>query len=118
MKQILLVFSFFMFSMVAFGQQRDGGPNSNCNNCFGNNSPEKVQLLVYPNPITEFLGVNDDADQVRRVDIFNLMGRQVKSIYVTKGERYSVTDIANGVYFIRLIDKNDRVITTQRINKR
>jgi hypothetical protein len=114
MKQLLLVFTFSILGFVA-SAQRDGGPNNNCINCGGT---ERAQLLIYPNPVTEFIGVNDDNDLVRRLDIFNLMGRQIKSITITKGERYSVSELANGVYFVRMIDKNERVITTQRVNKR
>ncbi len=114
MKQTLLLLSFFFLSFVA-SAQRESGPN--CQTCFGSNG-ERVQIMIYPNPITEFVGINDENEQVRRLDIFNLMGRQMKSISVSKGERYSVSDLPNGVYFARLIDKNDRIITTQRINKR
>ena len=114
MKQTLLLLTFFFLSFAA-SAQRDSGPS--CQNCFGNNA-ERSQIVIYPNPVTEFVGVNDDNELVRRLDIFNLMGRQMKSISVSKGERYSLSDLPNGVYFARLIDKNDRIITTQRINKR
>jgi Secretion system C-terminal sorting domain len=114
MKQILLLFIFSILSFAA-SAQRDGGPSQNCQNCYTG----AAQLLVYPNPITEFLSINDENDQIRRLDIYNLMGRQIKSITISaKGERYSVEDLTNGVYFIRLIDKNNRITTTQRINKR
>lgn len=114
MKHILLLFIFCILNLATFAQ-RESGPS--CINCFGNNA-EKTQILVYPNPVTEFIGINDETEQVRRLDIFNLMGRQIKSIVINKGERYSISELPNGVYFARLIDKNDRVITTQRLNKR
>ena len=114
MKQTLLLLTFFFLSFVA-SAQRESGPN--CQNCFGSGA-ERAQIVIYPNPVTEFVGVNDENEQVRRLDIFNLMGRQMKSISVSKGERYSVSELPNGVYFARLIDKNDHIITTQRINKR
>ena len=69
MKQTLLLLTFFFLSFVA-SAQRDSGPS--CQNCFGNNA-ERSQIVIYPNPVTEFVGVNDDNEVVRRLDIFNLM---------------------------------------------
>ena len=59
---------------------------------------------VYPNPATEVININT-ADEVQRVEIFNMQGQLVK---VETGDvnTVSVKELANGVYTIKLTTSN------------
>ena len=72
---------------------------------------------VFPNPATEYITVTND-DAVRNIYVFNLVGRKIKTFEVTKGERYEISDLPNGLYVIQLIGKTNKVLTTQRLTKK
>lgn len=75
-------------------------------------------VMIYPNPATEYIRIDDTQGQVSRLDIFNLLGKKVTSYEVQgENEKYNVSRLQKGVYLVRLIDGNGKVLRTQRINK-
>jgi hypothetical protein len=120
MKHILLYLFILVFSSTLFAQREN-----TCINC-GNNGIDnsgssfatKAAIMVYPNPVTDYIAVSDDNDRVVKLEFYNLTGRQMRTFAVQRGEKYNVLDLADGVYFVRLIDKNNRIVTTQRVTKR
>lgn len=101
MKQTLLVF-FFVFAAFALGAQNSA----------------KMELSVYPNPVMENITVQDQADAVGQVLVFNLLGKKVKTFEASKGENYFVGDLPKGVYLVQLLGKNKQTLKTQKIEKR
>jgi hypothetical protein len=101
MKQTLLLFAFLVSGYVALAQ-----------------SASLPDLSVYPNPTTEFISVKDQQDAVGHLAVFNIMGRKVREFEYTKGERYSILDLPKGLYLVQIQDKNRKVITTQKVEKR
>lgn len=81
-------------------------------------SSARPELSVYPNPATEYFSVNDNSDLVGQVLVFNLVGKQVKAYDFVKGERYSLLDLPKGYYLVQLLDRNHKVLTTQKLDKR
>ncbi len=124
MKHILLVFVLFISCLASVSAQRAddcqgcGNTSSNTNRTsFSNNNT--VQIAVYPNPITEYINVRDNDDQVNQVVFYSITGRKVRVLDdIDSNERYWVGDLQNGMYLVQLIGKNNKIITTQRINKR
>lgn len=45
------------------------------------------------------------------------MGREAKSFEVEKGMKYDVADLKTGMYLVQIVDMNNKIITTQRLNK-
>lgn len=75
-------------------------------------------VLVYPNPATEYIRIDDSQGKAKRLDIFNLLGKRVTSYEVQgENEKYNVSRLQKGVYLVRIIDKDGKVLRTQRINK-
>jgi len=101
MKQPLLVFLFLVAAMVLRAQ------NSNL--------PE---LAVFPNPVTDNISVQDHADAVSEIIVFNLLGKKIKSFEAAKGDNYYVGDLPKGVYLVQLIGRNKQTLKTQKIDKR
>lgn len=77
-----------------------------------------ASVMIYPNPATEYIRIDDEQGQVKRLDIFNLLGKKVTSYEVQgESEKYNVSRLQKGVYLVRMIDGNGKVLRTQRINK-
>ncbi len=130
MKRTLLsVFIVFVFAFTASAQysgdcQGCGNGNDNYND---DSSPKtsialttkakKKKISVYPNPAANFIGLSDSKD-VKKITILNVMGREARSFEVEKGMKYNVADLRKGMYLVQIIGYDNKVITTQRLNKR
>lgn len=116
MKQIVLSISLLFLAIVAFP-----GVSPQQFNYLGEDPAtvaEQPKISVYPNPATNFISV-DNADNVKQINVFNLVGRKLKTINnVVKDERYDVSDLQNGMYLVQIIDHSNKIVTTQRISKR
>jgi type IX secretion system substrate protein len=77
---------------------------------------KKKKISIYPNPAVNFIGLSDSED-VKKIVIFNVMGREAKSFDVEKGVKYNVADLKTGMYLVQIVGYNNKVITTQRLNK-
>ena len=124
MKHILLVFVLFISGLVSVSAQRAdecqgcGNTGSNVNRTSTSNN-NTVQIAVYPNPITEYINVKDNDGQVNQVVFYSITGKKVRVLDdIDSNERYWVGDLQNGRYLVQLVGKNNKIITTQRINKR
>lgn len=79
-----------------------------------NNSREEV--AVYPNPAQNEVNVTFNKELgVRNVAIYNLVGKQVSNYRVTgNSAKLDIEKIPAGIYFLRLVDGNGRVVVTRR----
>jgi len=84
---------------------------------FNSGGLEEIELKVFPNPATEYISINDNK-VVEKIKVYNLVGRQMKAFYYTPGEKHYVGDLPRGMYLVQLIGDNDKIIKTQRVNKR
>ncbi len=105
MKKKLLISLFCLISFGAFAQ-----------------AEKKVDwsssvVSVFPNPATEYITVTNE-EVVKNIFVFNLVGRKIKTFDVTKGERYEISDLPNGLYVVQLIGRSNKVLTTQRLTKK
>lgn len=103
MKQLLLLFVFMLGGLALSAQQTN---------------PSKLELSVFPNPAIDNISVHDNSETVAEVDVFNLVGKKVKSFEHVKGEYHYVGDLPKGVYLVQMLDKSKRILTTQKIDKR
>ena len=101
MKRTLLVFA-CLLAVIALRAQNASRP----------------ELSVFPNPTTENISVQDNADAVGQIVVFNLLGKKIKSFEASKGEHYYVGDLTKGVYLVQLVGRNKQVVKTQKIEKR
>ncbi len=115
MKNTLLLF--FLTFFLTLGAQAQSSFDSGNALAQLNQNGRKTALKIYPNPATDFIGLNNDS-QVSEIKVLNLVGKQVKHFFVSKGEKYPVMDIRNGMYLVQLIDDSGKIMTTQRLQKR
>lgn len=111
MKQVVLLFFFIVITSSAFSQ------TSFNDRLKLNLESEKIDIQVYPNPVTDYLKVSDNAS-VERVKIFNLVGKAVKNYDYLRGRDYFVGDLPKGIYLVQFSDNQSKTIITKRISKR
>lgn len=76
---------------------------------------KKVDTAIYPNPANTFVKVQVD-EQIDTISIFSITG-ELKKVLATKGSvrEIDVSDLAEGLYVIRLSDNIGSLIATHRI---
>ncbi len=116
MKITLLAFFFSLFVLTVPAQQNPDG--SEAIESSEITFKTKPNISIYPNPATNFISV-DNAEEVKSISIFNLVGRKLKSFEnIQKDEHYDVSSLSNGMYLVQVVDHSNKIITTQRISKR
>lgn len=79
---------------------------------------DRVEVKVYPNPATDYIALSNISN-VKKIAIYNLLGRQMKSFTChSADEKHYVGDLPRGMYLVQIISNNDKIIKTQRVNKR
>jgi Secretion system C-terminal sorting domain len=73
-------------------------------------------LRIYPNPTIDYFQLTDN-DAVEKVVIYNIIGRQMRSYKAVEGLKYSVNDLPDGLYIIRLLNSYGGTVKTVRLSK-
>ena len=76
-------------------------------------------LSVYPNPASDYIALTNE-DNVKSIEVFNVLGRRIRSFEIEHtGERYDITDLPNGLYYLHVIAKNNnKPLLTLRLTKK
>lgn len=77
----------------------------------------KADLKLYPNPTSDYFRLNNTSS-VSKLQIYNIVGNAVREFYVSGNESYPVADLPQGMYLVRMYDKNNQVLKTVRLSKR
>jgi hypothetical protein len=63
----------------------------------------RERFLIYPNPVTDILNIDDVENNIATVAVFNIQGRMIQQTAVTSHPmRLSIKDLVPGNYFILL----------------
>lgn len=77
----------------------------------------KVELKIFPNPATDHISLTQQAG-VKSIRVFNLVGKQMKAFPAAfAGEKYYIGDLPQGIYLVQMLGKDEKIITTQRLQK-
>ena len=69
------------------------------------------QFNIYPNPATDYLVIETNDLTVTDIQIFDVLGRQVKTFMITgNNHQYSISDLAGGTYFIKIGEEVKKII--------
>lgn len=107
MKHVILLFTFCLLSSFAIGQTNF--------HTFGNTTT--TELHVFPNPTVDYIQVSPN-QAIKRVSVFNLAGREIKTFTYQTAEKYYVGDLPKGMYLVQLVGIENRRLATRRINVR
>lgn len=78
---------------------------------------DSVTLNLYPNPTSDYFQIEQD-DNVERVAVYSIVGREMFSYEHKVGQAYSVSELSNGYYMARLIGGNGETLKIIRFNKK
>ena len=77
--------------------------------------PFEKFISVFPNPTTGKVFVNGSSFIIDRIEVYNILGEKVIEIFdVSSLDLFNET---NGAYFLKIFDKDNRLIFTQKIIK-
>jgi len=71
---------------------------------------------IYPNPATAYFSIQGN-DRVTFVEVYNLAGKLIIRWESNESNHYQIQELKNGLYLVRLLDKNKKVLKVNRINK-
>lgn len=80
------------------------------------NRVNDTDINIYPNPAIDFFMLPDNSS-VDKIVIYNIIGRQMRSIKAYDGVKYNINDLPEGFYIVRLLNVNGVTIKTIRLNK-
>jgi hypothetical protein len=87
-------------------------------NSLSNDSFEFANFNAYPNPTSDNWTINSQNENIKSVEIFNTLGRLVKSISVNDhNAQINATDLSSGIYFAKVSSDNNNVTTLKLIKK-
>ena len=79
--------------------------------------PTKNAIQIFPNPTTHYFQITENTD-VESVTIYDIVGNKIKSFKAHSGKEYDVSFLNQGIYLVRMNDKNNKVVKTARLSKR
>ncbi len=77
-----------------------------------------ITISSYPNPATEQINFSiSNISNVKTLNVFDILGKKVKSIEITSGQfAVSTEGLNNSLYFYQVADKNNNVISTGKFS--
>lgn len=104
-------------TVITFSAAAQSSRAANTNNLEQlNNKTEEPK--VYPNPAIEYFMLEDTNNDVRHLEVYNIIGRKLLNFSVKhNGEKYDVSSLPKGMYMVRMLDRNGNIVRTQRISK-
>jgi hypothetical protein len=83
-----------------------------------NDEFDVATFSVYPNPTSNVWNIDTNNTNIQTVEIFNTLGRLVKSIEVNASEiSIDANDFASGIYFAKINSQNSNSNTVKLIKK-
>lgn len=76
-------------------------------------------LVVSPNPATDFFSIDIESlnVEVGFVKIIDMQGKELAQFDFEEGKVYSLQTIQDGLYFVQILDQNNRVIGLDKLMK-
>lgn len=88
--------------------------------CFVSTSEEVVSALrVFPNPMTDYFQLEgNDANDVRNLVVYNLVGRKVRIFDATNSNQFDMSGLPGGIYLVGIVGTEGEILKTVRISRR
>lgn len=81
-----------------------------------NNPTAPSAVAIYPNPAVSWFSLSEGI-QASRVEVYNIIGKQIAQFAFQPSGRYDISNLAGGMYLIRIVDNKGKVVTTKRLTK-
>lgn len=121
MKQILPLLFLFLFTLPILASKAlpladyNGGDEIHLvQSAEDRNDPIKL----FPNPASDYIRIAN-GEEVKNVLIINIVGKTILSFQnIDASKKLNVSSMNPGLYLVRLMDENHRVVKTLRLSKR
>ena len=88
------------------------------NNCWSQQDVYPSEIRIYPNPVVSEFNIQNGLG-INKVILFNVLGREIKIFeQVSENQIFHISEIPRGLYWVQLLDKENKIISTKRISKR
>jgi hypothetical protein len=74
------------------------------------------ELKVYPNPTTDYFQISNGLN-VKKVIIYNMFGKEVKSFFHYNNAQHDVNDLKAGMYIVKMMDDRNKVVKSIKLHK-
>lgn len=98
-------FLFLFFALTFFISQKGFAQNNVNTNVVTQNIED---LSIYPNPVTNgkvFIYISSKQNSVKKVDFFDVLGKQIYSTQLT-GKELNISTLSKGVYILKITENN------------
>jgi len=79
------------------------------------NYTDNSDINISPNPTSNFFYLTPDKN-ISKVEIFNLVGKRIKTIRNINSNAYNVSGLRNGIYLVRVFDNNSKVLKVMKLS--
>ncbi|WP_405567488.1 T9SS type A sorting domain-containing protein [Polaribacter sp. Asnod6-C07] len=73
-----------------------------------------VDFEVYPNPATSLLTIKDNSFTIKKIELYNVLGKKVLSTNINK---INIENLVNGVYLMKLETEEGNIVTKRIVKK-
>jgi hypothetical protein len=87
------------------------------NKVLSNNQVKNIEIKVYPNPAYNSFSI-DFNQGLNRIDFYSILGKKVTSYKAMQKTSYDISQLEDGLYFVKLIGPNEQHLRTIRLQKR
>ncbi|MCZ2102238.1 MAG: T9SS type A sorting domain-containing protein [Chitinophagales bacterium] len=112
MNRLLLLAFVAALSLLSLGVQAQNVPAFN----YGNNDSVTEDIKVFPNPTTDYFQININLN-IKKVVIYNMFGKEVKSFTSAGNTSYDITDLKYGMYIVKMLDDKGKIIKSVKLQK-
>ncbi len=74
------------------------------------------QIKIFPNPASDYFQIGN-AQDVDRIVIYNIIGKEVKSLFHYNNAHHEINDLKTGMYVVKMFDDKGKVIKSIKLSK-
>lgn len=83
----------------------------------GTKNLKSVNLRMYPNPASSAVTI-DYNNGISRIEIFSVLGNKLLNYRTEPSKTYDISMLEDGMYFIRFITTEEKILRTLRLQKK
>ena len=76
--------------------------------------PVNTNISIFPNPTTDYFKISTDLS-ISKIEIYNIIGKKIKTLKNTNSNTFAVSDLRNGIYLVRIFNSKNKVLKVIRL---
>ncbi len=79
---------------------------------------DQIKLRIFPNPTQDYFYLQGQESSIHKIEMFSLLGSQVRSFNAVTESPYYVGDLPRGMYMVYLYDAYGKAVKIFRLRKK